>query len=250
VLLALLVAVGAAALASGATARPTLPDAPGTFRVTFTGSGGGRYLDVTRWLEDSSRECYARKVADETLSVSWTLAWNVTLLQRGAQLELRAAKPVQRVIQGSVQGNAVRDFCDEPEEGPEEVGADWPGTTQCDGPMAIASRGVVSLARGRTTYLMLRGPQFGSPPKPCELDVRNDQLAAAVPLPARTVRNLASRGASVTIPVGTKHATPRMTYQATRLCSQFPHIYDGIVYIYDCEDTLAWHGSVTLTRLQ
>ena len=72
---------------------------------------------------------------------------------------------------------------------------------------------------------MLRGPQFGSPPRPCELDVRNDQLEAAVPLPGKTVRRLASGGASVTIPVGTHHPTPRKSYTPTRLCSQFPHIY-------------------------
>ena len=142
------------------------------------------------------------------------------------------------------------DFCDEPEQGPEEVGADWPGTTQCDGPMEIVSRGVVSLAKCPNANLLLRGPQFGSPPTPCELDVRNDQLATAVPLALRTVRSLAGTGAKVTIPVGTKHPTPRIPYQATRLCSQFPHIYDGIVYLYDCEDTLAWDGTVTLTRLQ
>ena len=35
----------------------------------------------------------ASKVADETLDVSWTIAWNVTIMQRGAALELRKAAP-------------------------------------------------------------------------------------------------------------------------------------------------------------
>ncbi len=81
--------------------------------------------------------------------MSWTLAWNVTIMQRGPALELRTAAPVQRLIQGSVRGDAVRDFCDEPEEGLAEVGPDWPGTSQCDGPMGVISRGVVALTRIR-----------------------------------------------------------------------------------------------------
>ena len=249
-LIGLLATAGFFVLPAAATSKPALPAATETIRVTFTGSGGGRYLDVTRWLEDSTRECYARKVADETLSVSWTISWNTTIVQRGQQLELRRATPLERTIDGSVNGTAVRDYCDEPEEGPEEVGADWPGTTVCDGPMGVVSRGVVSLTKGPSPNLMLRGPVFGSPPSPCELDVRNDQLAAAVPLPSSAVRRLASRGASVTIPVGTRHPTPRKSYMPTRLCSHFPHIYEGIVYLYDCEDTLTWDGSVTLTRVR
>ncbi|MDX6447549.1 MAG: hypothetical protein QOD08_12, partial [Gaiellaceae bacterium] len=26
----------------------------------------------------------------------------------------------------------------------------------------------------------------------------------------------------------------------------FPHIYEGVVYLYDCDDTLVWKGTVTL----
>ncbi len=48
-------------------------------RVTFTGKGGGRYLDVTRWLRDDTRECYARRTADETVAVSWRLVWTARL---------------------------------------------------------------------------------------------------------------------------------------------------------------------------
>ena len=97
---------------------------------------------------------------------------------------------------------------------------------------------------------MLRGPQFGSPPQPCELDVATTSSKRPSRSPARPSRRLASSGTSVTIPVGTRHPTPRKSYMATRLCSHFPHVYDGIVYLYDCEDTLAWDGSVTLTRIR
>ena len=246
---AALAATVALALPAGAVSKPA-PATTATYRVTFTGSGGGRYLDITRWLEDSTRECYAKKVADETLSVSWTLGWNVTIVQRGSKMQIRSAKQTQRVVQGSVRGDAVRDFCDEPEEGLTEVGPDWPGTTQCDGPMQIASRGWVAITRGAKPHLFLRGPKFGSPPRPCELDVRNDQLETAVPLPAQNGPRLARAGASVTVAVGTRHPTAHKSYVPTRLCSLFPHIYDGIVYIYDCEDTLTWDGSVTLTRIR
>ena len=67
-------------------------------------------------------------------------------MQRGAALELRKAAPVQRLIQGSVRGDAVRDFCDEPERGSRRSARTAPGTSQCDGPMGVVSRGVVSLA--------------------------------------------------------------------------------------------------------
>jgi hypothetical protein len=249
VLVAALALAAALALPAGAVSK-NVPTTTATYHVTFSGSGGGRYLDVTRWLSDAGRECYAKKVADETLDVSWTLGWNVTVMQRGPVLELRSATPTQRIVQGGVRGDAVRDFCDEPDEGLAEVGPDWPGTTQCDGPMQIVSRGKVTVSRGSNPNLMLRGPVFGSPPRPCELDVRNDQLETTVALHAGAVRNLAGRGESVTIPVGTRHPTKRKSYTPTRLCSHFPHVYDGIVYLYDCEDTLTWDGSVTLTRIR
>jgi len=249
VLVAALALAAALALPAGAVSK-TAPATTATYRVTFTGSGGGRYLDVTRWLSDNGRECYAKKVADETLDVSWTLAWNVTVVQRGAKTTLRSSTPTQRIVQGSVRGDAVRDFCDEPEEGVEEVGPDWPGTTGCDGPMQIASRGWVAVTQGAKPHLFLRGPKFGSPPSPCELDVRNDQLEAAVPLQPHASGRLARQGASVTLAVGTRHPSARKSYVPTRLCSHFPHIYDGIVYLYDCEDTLTWDGSVTLTRIR
>ena len=34
-----------------------------------------------------------------------------------------------------------------------------------------------------------------------------------------------------------------------RSCSHFPHLYDGVEYLYDCDDTLIWTGSVTIRPL-
>src|ERR687884_86204 len=94
------VLAAACALAAAGVAWGS-PAATHTVRITFTGKGGGRYLDVTRWLEDSTRECYARKTADETLSVSWRMQWTATLTADG---RLVASKPVERQVQGSVNG--------------------------------------------------------------------------------------------------------------------------------------------------
>src|SRR4051812_14607349 len=163
-----LVLLVAAALAVPAVAGSRA--APTHVRVSFTGTGGGRYLDVTRWLQDAGRECYARKTADETLSVSWQVDWNAIVTDQGT---LRATKAIRRAVQGTVIGTAVRDFCDEPAEGLAEVGADWPGATECTGPMAVRSRpSVRARAQAGRTTLTLQGPAYGSPPKPCELFVR------------------------------------------------------------------------------
>src|SRR5436853_632604 len=53
-------------------------------------------------------------------------------------------------------------------------------------------------------------------------------------------------GKAGSIPVATAHPGPGDSYLARRFCSAFPHIYDGVVYLYDCDDTLAWKGTVTL----
>jgi hypothetical protein len=230
----LVVAVLAVPAVAGSRTAPT------HVRVTFTGKGGGRYLDVTRWLQDAGRECYARKTADETLNVSWQVQWNTVITDSGA---LRATGAVQRAVQGSVIGSAVRDYCDEPQEGLAEVGPDWPGATECTGPMGVQTQ---PLLRATRRTLTLQGPAYGSPPKPCELFVRNDQLSAVVTLTPKTIARLQA-GRVVSMPIGTNHPTPGKSYEATRTCSLFPHIYDGIVYLYDCEDTLTWNGTLTLS---
>ena len=183
--------------------------------------------------------------------MSWTLGWTVTVVQRGSKTELRSATPTQRVIQGSVRGDAVRDFCDEPDEGLAEVGPDWPGTTQCDGPMQTclarmgrghdAARSRTSSCAGRSSAAprgrasstcattSSKRPSRSSRTRP---DASRDRVRASRWRSARATR------------------APRKSYVPTRLCSHFPHVYDGIVYLYDCEDTLTWDGSVTLTRIR
>jgi hypothetical protein len=218
-------------------------------RVVFTGKGGGRYLDVTRWLEDSTRECYARQTTDETLSVSWTISWNAQLVVRGKHRVLIPGARGNAQVTGGVQGTTVRDYCDEPDDGPGDVGPDWPGTTHCDGPLDVRSDGALLARRAATNRLLFfRAPQFGSPAEPCELRVRNDQLVADVLARQSLLERVATSTGSVAAAVGTRHPAPGVHYQATRTCSEFPHIYDGIVYLYDCEDTLVWSGTVTIAR--
>src|SRR4051812_21684284 len=147
-----LVLLVAAALAVPAVAGSRA--APTHVRVSFTGKGGGRYFDVTRWLQDAGRECYARKTADETLAVSWHVEWQAVVTDSGA---LRVTAPLRRLAQGSVVGTAIRDFCDEPAEGLAEVGPDWPGATECTGAMEIQAQPLVrAAARGGRTTLTLR----------------------------------------------------------------------------------------------
>jgi hypothetical protein len=226
-----------------AAAKPVL------VRIVFSGKGGGRYLDITRWLEENTGECYARQTADETLSLSWTISWNAQLVTRGKRQVLIPAKRTGSTVIAGVTGDSVRDYCDQPEDGPGDVGPDWPGTTHCDGAMSIRSRGKLTVRQsaGRSR-LVFQAPQFGSPPKPCELDVRNDQLVASVVEKQRMLDQF-SAARTLTVPVGTNHPGPGTSYQPTRICSHFPHRYDGIVYLYDCEDTLVWNGTVTLSRV-
>jgi hypothetical protein len=142
-------------------------------------------------------------------------------------------------VKGSIRGTTVRDGCDVADP---DVDANWIGSDRCVGALPVKLQGRAVAGR---RVLALRGPVYGSPPKPCELAVRNDQLAAHVALPPRVLARLAA-GKTVTVPVGTAHPGPGDSYLARRFCSAFPHIYDGVVYLYDCDDTLAWKGTVTL----
>ena len=208
-------------------------------QITFTGAGGGRYLDITRWLRDDTRECYARRTADETVSVSWRLAWTGSLVRTVQGYRLGALGNARPAVKGSIRGITVRDGCDAADP---EVAQGWIGSDKCAGALPVKRPGGASASR---RVLALRGPVYGSPPKPCELTVRNDQLAAHVALSPRVLARLAA-GKTVSVTVGTAHPGPGDSYLARRFCSAFPHIYDGVVYLYDCDDTLAWKGTVTL----
>ena len=230
--LAVLAALGAADGSPASTAARSV-------QITFTGAGGGRYLDVTRWLRDDTRECYARRTADETVSVSWRLGWTGTLVPTSHGLRLGALGGARPAVKGSIRGVTVRDGCDAADP---EVQQGWIGSDKCAGALPVKRQGG---AAASARVLALRGPVYGSPPKPCELAVRNDQLAAHVALTPRLMARLAA-GKAVSVRVGTAHPGPGDSYLARRFCSAFPHIYDGVVYLYDCDDTLAWKGTVTL----
>jgi hypothetical protein len=211
-------------------------------RIEFTGKGGGRYLDVTRWLRDDTRECYARRTADETVSVAWNLSWRASLVESAAGVSIRSPGRLAGTIAGGVKGKTVRDACDSADA---ELDPSWVGSDRCLGPLPVKARGGLGVTGRHGRKLAFRGPVFGSAPSPCELTVRNDQLAAHVALSPVALRRLAA-GKTFTIPVGTAHPRPGDHFLARRMCSAFPHIYDGVVYLYDCDDTLAWSGTVTL----
>ena len=95
---------------------------------------------------------------------------------------------------------------------------------------------------------MLARPAVRQPAAALRARRRNDQLETAV-RSRPTVRRLASRRERDD-PGGHAPSDAAQVVHPTRLCSHFPHVYDGIVYLYDCEDTLTWDGSVTLTRIR
>ena len=240
----LILCVCAAAALLGPLAAATRADSTRNvteLRIVFTGKGGGRYLDVTRWLHDDTRECYARRTADETLSVSWRIVWTVPMRARGDDYALGSPARRAHVISDRVAGDTVRDSCDAAEE--EDPG--WAGKSPCNSALPIVGQGSVGTSAFSGGLLSFRGPKFGSPSSPCELDVRNDQLAAHVALSNDDLDDIAA-GRPVSARVGTDHPGPGDDYLATRNCSAFPHIYDGVVYLYDCDDTLTWSGSVTI----
>jgi hypothetical protein len=242
----LLVAAAAAVLAwpvAGAGAGSDVARAR-TVQIVFTGKGGGRYLDHTRWLHEVTRECYASRLADETLSVQWRIEWTARLVPGAKGYVLRA--PARRIdaIAGSVKGTAVQDNCDSADEEP-----GWAGTSVCESDLELHTNGQLAATRTEGGLrLDLTGPRYRSPGHPCELDIRNDQLVAAVSLDAAALARVSS-GRALSLPVGTRQPGTGVRYVPTRSCSHFPHLYDGIEYLYDCDDTLIWNGALTIRAL-
>jgi hypothetical protein len=239
VMLPALCAVLAIAGASHANAAPA-GSVSAKVRIVFTGKGGGRYLDITRWLREDTRECYARRTADETVSVAWKIAWTARLVEKAGHWKLVAPVRKAASIAGTVTGNAVRDSCDAADEEP-----GWSGSSACNRPLPVRSQGGVRISRGGSLHV--RGPTFGSPGTPCELDVRNDQLQSHLLAPD-SLQRLVEGGKSVSVLVGTARPTPVDAYVPTQFCSAFPHIYEGVVYLYYCLDTLIWHGKLSVSR--
>src|SRR3954462_4710368 len=133
------IAVVAAGLALAAGAAPvagTAPAKPLSVSITFTGKGGGRYLDHTRWLREDSRECYASLLADEDLRVQWRITWKGTLAPGAKGYLLRQPPRGNDTIAGSVDGSAVRDSCDAADEEP-----GWSGTTRCQASLDVHENG-------------------------------------------------------------------------------------------------------------
>ncbi len=248
---ALAAALGAAGILSAASVAGASPSASSGgaaqgygVRVVFTGQGGGRYLDVTRWLREDTRECYARRTADETLSVSWRVAWTGRVVPTGGGASLERLKRARTTAAGAVRGSSARDACD----AAEEVEPGWIGSDRCLSTLPAKTAGeLTSSGMAGGSRLALAAPAFGGPSRPCELDIRNDQLHAHVALRAPDLERLAA-GKKVAIAVGTDLPRAGDSFMGTRNCSAFPHIYEGVVYLYDCDDTLVWKGTVSLQR--
>jgi hypothetical protein len=92
---------------------------------------------------------------------------------------------------------------------------------------------------------VLEGPRFGSPPPPCELEVRNDQLVAHI-APDLGALARAPSGTVVSIPLGTNHPRAGDAFLAVQSCTDVPHTYDGLVWLYDCTDELSWEGALVI----
>ena len=214
-----------------------------TVQIVFTGKGGGRYLDHTRWLHEVTRQCYASRLADETLSVRWRIEWTARLVPGPKGYVLRAPEGTTRSPAPST-GPPSRTNCDSAEEEPS-----WAGTSVCKSDLDLHTNGDVSVKRAAGGLrLEPRGPKYRSPGQPFELDIRNDQLVTSVALETAALARLAA-GRALTAPVGTRHPARGVAYVPTRNCSHFPHLYDGVEYLYDCDDTLIWNGAVTIRAL-
>src|SRR5262249_48372627 len=152
--------------------------------------------------------------------------WTATLVPGSKGYVLRSPARRTDAIKGSVDGSAVQDNCDSADEEP-----GWAGTTTCQVGLDLHTNGDLSAARTAAGLrLGLSGPQYESPGKPCELDIRNDQLVAGVTLDPTVLAKISS-GRAASFPVGTRHPGAGIQYKATRSCSHFPHIYDGVVYL-------------------
>jgi hypothetical protein len=228
-------------LATASAAVPaTSRTAASTIRIVFTGEGGGRYLDITRWLHEDTRSCFARQTEDQQVHVAWRLAFSARVVRRGDDWSVVSARRDDAKVEGTIDGQSVRDSCDSAEVDPA-----WGSTTTCEGDLGIRSQGSLSVRpRGK---LHLIGPTYESLPGACDTEIRNDQLQTQLPLDAVLSRALQANG-KTTISVGTRHPGPGNSYVPTLFCSAFPHIYEGVVYLYNCQDTLIWNGTVSITH--
>ena len=133
--------------------------------IVFTGNGGGRYLDHTRWLREDTRLCYASRLADETLAVRWQIVWTATLERTSHGYALVRPTMTAPAITGSVDGTSVRDSCDSADEEP-----GWSGTTTCQNSASRLrpSAGPLGTARGRAAACIPAAPRPGlrEPGKP------------------------------------------------------------------------------------
>jgi hypothetical protein len=67
-------------------------------------------------------------------------------------------------------------------------------------------------------------------------------------------RSMSARYSAAVMPAGLAEfpASPYLwlsrCVRAHRVLSAFPHIYEGVVYLYDCLDTLIWNGRLSISR--
>ncbi len=147
-----------------------------TVQIVFAGKGGGRYLDHTRWLREDTRLCYARRIADETLSVRWQIVWTAPLVRTAGGYALGKADAAFRRRSTALSwGRLFATVATRRTKSPAGLARTSARASSRFAPGA-GSPSTVSETLSASTS---RGPVYASPGHPCELDIRNDQLRAS-----------------------------------------------------------------------
>lgn len=233
--LALLAAL--AAIVASISSAATGP----SYMVTFTGGGAEHHVDDQQNIQDDGT-CNSAEHVDVTATVAWSASW-LGFSTAGRNL---LGQPAQ--ISGSrLAGAHVKDACGLPLGAAPEG---WVLEQACDDSLVAAGSPQLSLVRRTATSLVLAiaAPPFALPVSgQCPLNVRNDQLVVHLVLSRKKLGAL-KRHASLSFTVGTTHPGPGDLYTPTLNCSQPTKPYEGYRTADSCQDSLAWAGSVKITR--
>lgn len=212
-----------------------------TYSISFTGAGSEHHVDQQQNIQDDGT-CNSAEHVDVTATVSWAASW----LGFTATTREPLARPAQ-IGGSSIVGTHVKDACGLPlDQAPDG----WVMSETCQDALVAAGSPQLSLVTKTATSLVLA---FVAPPlslpvaAQCPLNVRNDQFAAHLVVSVKKLHAL-KHHASLSLTVGTAHPGPGDFYAPTLNCSQPTKPYEGYRTADSCEDTLAWAGTVKITR--
>lgn len=228
-------AIAVAAVLAGSAAGGAHP-VKGSVRIAFAGDGRQALVDYKQWIFQTDGNCYYDRDVRQTATFSWSTTFPALSLARLARASGRALSGVQTTASGAVAGPEVRGDC-----GSDDVPPGWVQTISCDQPLQFSGPGSLELRRSKpgTALLVLRAPPPDlASPTVCSLLTRGKELVASVKLDLSRLTKLA-RGKSTSVRVGT---TSEIN------CSTHPAPYEGTEVTDECHDTLAWHGTVTITK--